>query len=74
MNIPDKTFRKTNPLLGIVLAIAFVALGYYLYFNVAEQPDASYPMLTKIIGAAAMAFFGGLLLFALYKILTKKTT
>lgn len=67
MTDSNKTFRKTNPLLGIILALLFVALGLYLYFVMAEQPGNSNTLLYKIVGAASVVFFGGLLLFAVYK-------
>lgn len=67
MSTSEKTFRKTNPLLGTGLSIAFIALGLYLYFVKAEEPGNTNATIIKIAGAANVLFFGGLLLFAIIK-------
>lgn len=53
-----------KPLLGIVLAIAFTYLGYYL-----TQKEEEYQV---IIGYVTIAFWSFVLLFALYKKITSK--
>lgn len=53
-----------KPLLGIVLAIAFIYLGYYL-----TQKEEEYQI---IIGYASIAFWSFVLLFALFKKITTK--
>lgn len=53
-----------KPLLGIVLACGFIALGFYLL----QSNDTVY----IILGYANIFFFGALLLFGLYKKLTIK--
>lgn len=72
MNIPEKTTRKGNPLLGFSLSVLFTALGLYLIFNVAEQPDTTNRALIRTIGVAVTIFFGGLLLLVLVKLLKRK--
>ena len=53
-----------KPLLGISFAIAFIALGYYL-----TQKETTFAI---AIGYISMAFWGLILLFAIYKKLTTK--
>ena len=72
MTPPKNTPRKANLLLGFPLALVFIALGYYLYFNVAERPNAQNVTFIKIAGAANMAFFGGLIIFLLIRKLIKQ--
>jgi hypothetical protein len=67
MTPPQNTPRKPNLLLGFPTALVFIALGYYLYFNVAERPNAHNVTFIKIVGAANMVFFGGLIIFLLIK-------
>jgi len=55
-----------KPLLGIVLAIAFIYLGYYL-----TQKEEDYQI---IIGYFTITFWSFVLLFALYKKITIKKT
>lgn len=56
-----KTFK---PLFGIILAIGFIYLGYYL-----TQKEEEYQV---IFGYVTIVFWTILLLFALFKILTTK--
>jgi hypothetical protein len=53
-----------KPLLGIVFAIAFIYLGYYL-----TQKEEEYQI---IIGYVTIAFWSFVLLFAVYKKITTK--
>jgi hypothetical protein len=72
MTDSDKTFRKTNPLFGFILALLFVALGIYLYVDVAERPNTANPVLVKVVGVACIVFFSGLLLLGTIKKFRKK--
>jgi len=56
-----KTFK---PLFGIILAIGFIYLGYYL-----TQKEEEYQV---IFGYVTIVFWTILLLFALFKKLTQK--
>jgi len=67
MTNSEKIIRKTNPLFGIVLAILFVTLGLYLFFVKSEESGIDNPDLIKIACAASVVFFGGFLLFAVYR-------
>ena len=55
-----------KPLFGIVLAIAFIALGYYLTLK--ESAFAVY------VGYISIIFWSAILLFAIYKKITIKKT
>jgi uncharacterized membrane protein len=56
--------NKTKPLFGIIIAIGFLYLGYYL-----TQKDQEYQV---IIGYVTIIFWTIVLLFALFKKLTTK--
>ena len=56
--------KNLKPLFGIVLAIAFIYLGYYL-----TQKEENYQI---IIGYVIIFFWSFVLLFALYKKITIK--
>lgn len=56
--------KNFNPLFGIILAIGFLYLGYYL-----TQKEEEYQV---IIGYVSIAFWSFVLLFALYKKITTK--
>ncbi len=60
---------KADGFLGISIAIIFVAIGYYLYFEKASQKDISNPMLVKIVGGVCMLFFGLFALLAIIKMI-----
>lgn len=57
---------KTKGFFGIAIALLFVILGYWLYF---EKGLPSGNMLTKTVGLINMIFFGILLVFAAFKFL-----
>jgi hypothetical protein len=67
MNPTEKPFHKGSSIFGIIIALAFIAMSYNLYFNIAEQPNTANPTLVKIAGGAGMIFFGGLLIVATIK-------
>lgn len=57
---------KTKGFFGIAIALLFVILGYWLYF---ENGLQSGDMLTKTVGLITMIFFGLLLVFTIFKFL-----
>lgn len=57
---------KTKGFFGIAIALLFVILGYWLYF---EKGLQSGNMLTKTVGLITMIFFGLLLVFTIFKFL-----
>lgn len=57
-------FNNLRPLFGIGVALLFILLGFYLI----EKED----QLAIIIGYANIIFWSGLILFALYKFITRK--
>lgn len=56
--------KTTKPLFGIILAIGFIYLGYYL-----TQKEEEYQV---ILGYVTIVFWTILLLFAIFKKLTTK--
>ncbi len=58
--------KNSKPLLGFILAIGFLVLGFYLI-----QQEESYNV---IVGYVTIAFWSFFLLFAIYKKITTKKT
>ena len=58
--------NNSKPLLGFVLAIGFLFLGFYLI-----QQEENYKV---IFGYISIVFWSGLLLFTVYKKFTTKKT
>ncbi len=56
--------KETKPLFGIIIALGFIYLGYYL-----TQKEEEYQV---IFGYVTIVFWTILLLFALFKKLTTK--
>ena len=56
--------KNTKPLFGIILAIGFIYLGYYL-----TQKEEEYKV---IVGYVTIVFWSIIVLFAAYKKLTTK--
>lgn len=57
-------FNNLKPLFGLALAFLLLCLGFYLI----ENED----QLSIIIGYVNIVFWSGIILFALYKFITKK--
>ena len=58
-------FKIFKPLFGIVMALLFVFIGCYLI-----QKDDKW---TQIIGYGNVIFFGGLLIFAIFKLINNRS-
>lgn len=57
-------FNNFKPLFGIGIALLFILLGFYLI----EKED----QFAIIVGYVNIVFWSGMILFALYKFITKK--
>lgn len=55
--------KNFNPIFGIGIALIFIVIGFYL-ISIGDQ-------LSVIIGYANIIFWGILILFALFKLITK---
>lgn len=67
MNQTKTTSNTASPFLGVCLWALLVALGAYLYFIKARQPDVSHAYLIRHAGVGCISFFSLLLLMALIK-------
>lgn len=67
MNPVKTTSNAASPFLGVGFCAFFVALGTYLYFIKATQPDAQHADIIRTAGVACITFFGLLLLMALIR-------
>ncbi len=64
--------KITRPFYALGTSILFVMLGVYLVSTKATDPGNSYPMMTKVVGIACIAFFGTILAVTFYKLIFRK--
>jgi hypothetical protein len=62
--------KNISSLFGVIVAVFFVFLGYYLCFEKPEPTDIN-PAIPKTVGVVCMVFFGILTLVSLKKLVSK---
>lgn len=68
--------EHTTPVNGqdyMLPALLLTGLGYYISFEIAEQPEMPNVILLKLIGFATMAFFGSVFVLGIKQFFTTPT-
>lgn len=64
---------KRKMMLSLGGATLFVILGFYLFFDIADQQNRSHPVFVKFVALACIIFFGSAAIIALKRIFSKSS-